>query len=126
MRHPGAFTLPAPPRPAGARRRVRGILFVIVAGCLAVSSCTSGTPSGAPGTPSGTASAEPAGRQVRVAASGPADGNGSADRPFRTVQKAVDAAAPGSTVLVGAGDYAGFHVTRDGITVAATPGARVR
>lgn len=120
MGRPRAFTLTAPAQPPGARRRVRGISFVIVAGCLAVSSCS-------PGTPSGEASVEPLdARHVRVAASGPADGNGSADRPFRTIQQAVDAAAPGSTVLVGAGDYAGFHVTRNGITVAATPGAKVR
>ncbi len=98
----------------------RHAAFVIVAGCLAVSSCSPAGPSGVPSV------APPLSQQVRVASSAPADGDGSADRPFRTIQQAVDTAAPGSTVLVGAGDYAGFHVTRDGITVAAAPGGRVR
>jgi parallel beta-helix repeat protein len=121
MGRPRLFlTLAASAQPPGARRRIRGISFVIVATCLAVSSCSPGTPAGAGWVESPTA------RQVRVAGSGPGNGDGSADRPFRTIQQAVDAATPGNTVLVEAGDYDGFHVTRDHITVAAAPGAHVK
>jgi parallel beta-helix repeat protein len=117
MSRPGPPTAPAQPGRARRLRRAHRTSFVVVAGCLAISSCNPAA--GPPAEPQAT-------RQVRVAASGPADGDGSADRPFQTIQRAVDAAAPGTTVLVGAGDYTGFQVTRDRITVGAAPGARVR
>jgi hypothetical protein len=63
---------------------------------------------------------------VHVATTGSdSTGDGSAARPFRRIQKAVDRAPTGSRVVVGGGTYPGFAVTRDGLTVAAASGARV-
>jgi len=121
MRLPEALTAPAQRGRAGRLRCAGRTAFVLVAGCLALSSCDPAAPSGGP--PNEPLNEPPA---VRVAASGRVDGDGSADRPFQTIQQAVDVAAPGTTVLVGSGDYTGFHVTRDGITVGAARGARVR
>jgi nitrous oxidase accessory protein NosD len=60
-----------------------------------------------------------------VAATGDDSRNGTARRPWRTVQRAVDAAPSGATVLVGAGDYDPFVVTTPGLTVSARDGQTV-
>ena len=41
-------------------------------------------------------------------------GDGSASSPWKTLQKAADSVSAGDNVLVSAGDYTGFHLTRDG------------
>ena len=46
-------------------------------------------------------------------------GNGSETAPWKTLQKAADSVAAGDTVIVRSGNYAGFHLTRDG--TAASP-----
>lgn len=54
------------------------------------------------------------------------DGNdGSSDKPWRTIQVAVDTAEPGSTVLIGSGRYDPFTVTRPDMTIAAQDRAEV-
>jgi Protein of unknown function (DUF1565) len=75
--------------------------------------------------PGSIASPSATSQVVYVSSSADAAGNGSAGQPFRTIQQGVDKASAGSTVLVSAGTYAGFTVTRDGVTVAAAPGALV-
>jgi len=75
--------------------------------------------------PSSTASTSATGQVVHISAAAAAGGDGSAARPFRTIQQGVDQAPTGSTVLVSAGAYAGFAVTRDGVTISAAPGALV-
>jgi len=62
---------------------------------------------------------------VHVSATAEAGGDGSAERPFSSIQHGVDKATAGSTVLVRTGAYGGFVVRRDGITIAAAPGAKV-
>jgi hypothetical protein len=119
MSLPEAPTAPTQRGRAGRLRRAGRTSSVLVAGCLALSSCDPAAPSGGP--PNEPLTEPPA---VRVAVSGRVDGDGSADRPFQTIQRAVDVAASGTTVLVGSGDYTGFHVIRDAITVGAAPGAR--
>jgi len=55
------------------------------------------------------------GRTLFVSASAVAGGQGTASRPFATIQPAVDLAQPGDTVRVGPGRYAGgFHSVRSG------------
>ncbi len=65
-----------------------------------------------------------------VSPAGDDDGAGSAGDPWATLQKAADTVAAGDTVLVAAGDYAGFDLRTSGTAVAwirflAEPGARV-
>lgn len=45
--------------------------------------------------------------------------------PWRTIQKATEAAPPGATIVVEAGTYQPFAVTKPGQTVTAAPGAQV-
>ena len=63
-----------------------------------------------------------------VSTSGSDAAAGTADAPWRTLQRAADAVAPGDTVTVRAGTYAGFRLIADGtpaarITFKADPGA---
>lgn len=65
-----------------------------------------------------------------VSPAGDDDGAGSAVDPWATLQKAADTVAAGDTVLVEAGDYAGFDLRTSGtagawIRFLADPGARV-
>lgn len=74
------------------------------------------------------------GRTLHVAVQAAAGGDGSKERPFATVQAAVDAAQPGDVVLVGAGTYdtpanSETTITRSGrpdawIAIRAAPGPR--
>lgn len=57
-----------------------------------------------------------------VSADGDDSHNGTARRPLRTIQAAVNAAPSGSTILVGAGEYGPFTITRPGLTVSARDG----
>jgi hypothetical protein len=67
------------------------------------------TPAAAPPAASGS------GRTIFVSATAvPAGAEGTAGRPFVTIQQAVDLARPGDTVRVGPGSYAGFHTVRSG------------
>jgi parallel beta-helix repeat protein len=49
-----------------------------------------------------------------VAPTGSDSSNGSATAPWHTLQKAANAAQPGDTVVVRAGNYQGFYMDRDG------------
>jgi parallel beta-helix repeat protein len=70
--------------------------------------------------------ASAAGTTAYVATTGSdSTGDGSATRPFKTIQTAVDKAGTGSRIIVAAGTYPGFVVTRDNLTVAAATGAKV-
>ncbi|MBN2080603.1 right-handed parallel beta-helix repeat-containing protein [bacterium] len=54
---------------------------------------------------------------VATPANGGADGNpGTEALPWATLQHAADMVAAGDTVLVGSGDYAGFHLQQSGVT----------
>ena len=62
-----------------------------------------------------------------VAPDGDDSSDGSAANPWRTLQHAVDAVAPGDTILVHAGQYAGARIEQSGtanapITLSAAPG----
>ncbi|MFT4308045.1 MAG: choice-of-anchor Q domain-containing protein [Candidatus Woesearchaeota archaeon] len=66
-----------------------------------------------------------------VSMSGSDSASGSSTDPFRTIQKAVDTAGPGDTILVREGRYGGFRILQKSgeptnpITVQAYPGERV-
>jgi hypothetical protein len=66
-----------------------------------------------------------------IAPSGHDAAPGTLDRPWRTIQKALDALRPGERALVRAGTYTDDHVARRGgsarapITIAAYPGEKV-
>ncbi|MBL8824473.1 MAG: right-handed parallel beta-helix repeat-containing protein [Planctomycetia bacterium] len=65
-----------------------------------------------------------------VAPTGNNGNNGSSSTPWLTLQHAANVVQAGDTVIVRAGDYVGFHLTRDGtasqrITFSAEPGVRV-
>jgi parallel beta-helix repeat protein len=67
--------------------------------------------------------APPAGLYVSTSGS---DGNpGTRDRPVRTIARAAAIAEPGTTVVIRGGTYAGFDVTRSGITFRSFPGETV-
>src|SRR5262245_21985268 len=56
--------------------------------------------------------------------------NGAEGTPWATLQKAANSVQAGDTVIVRAGNYVGFHLTRDGtaaarITFQAEPGAAI-
>ena len=51
---------------------------------------------------------------VRVSADGSDENPGTKDRPWATLQRAVDAAQPGDTILIGPGVYAGCVIRRSG------------
>jgi parallel beta-helix repeat protein len=57
---------------------------------------------------------------VYVATTGSDTNNGSSGAPWRTLQKAASSVNPGDTVIVRAGNYAGFDLQRDG-----TPASRI-
>jgi len=81
--------------------------------------------SAAVATPRPTAQPTPISGTIYVATTGSDANPGTVSRPFRTVQRAVSLAGPGSTVLVRGGTYSGFKVTRSGITIAAYTGEAV-
>jgi Right handed beta helix region len=73
--------------------------------------------SGVAGCAAGRAQQAPAPRPrtLHVVADATAHGTGTADRPFRSIQPALDAARPGDTVRVGPGSYpGGVHSVRSG------------
>jgi parallel beta-helix repeat protein len=53
-----------------------------------------------------------------VSTTGSDSNDGSATRPWLTLQKAANAAQPGDTVIVKAGNYKGFYMDRDGTAAA--------
>jgi parallel beta-helix repeat protein len=57
---------------------------------------------------------------LHVATTGNDGAAGTSAAPFRTIQRAADAAAPGDTVIVHAGTYTGFTVSRGGTPAAPT------
>jgi len=63
--------------------------------------------------------ARAAGNTFHVAASGDDNDDGSQARPFRQIRRALAAAAPGDTILVGDGDYLGFDLSGVAGTAAA-------
>lgn len=100
-------------RPARHHVRALSLLLATAVGCLSAVALAGGT-------------ASAAGTTVYVATTGSdSTGDGSASRPWRTIQSAVTKAPVGSRVVVAAGTYPGFTVTRDGMTVAAATGAKV-
>lgn len=66
---------------------------------------------------SSSTAAAPAG--IYVSTSGSDQNPGTFSRPLRTIQRAAAVAGSGSTVWIRRGTYAGFEVTRSGITFAA-------
>ncbi len=65
-----------------------------------------------------------------VSPTGSDGASGAGDQPWRTLQHAAERVAVGDTVVVRAGDYAGFHLETDGtaaapITFRGEPGARI-
>ena len=60
-----------------------------------------------------------------VATTGSDGGSGSAASPWKTIGKAVGTAPAGSVIRVDGGSYAGFSVTRPGLTIEATSGELV-
>ena len=65
-------------------------------------------------------------RVVRyVAVTGRDSNDGSARRPWRTIQRAVDLTPAGGTIRVHAGTYRHFEITRSGLAVESAPGERV-
>lgn len=93
----------------------RAVRSLLLAGLLvpAVAAAPTGTGAGtgveraAPAAASSTASSGGPARIWHVSASAPGGGTGTAARPFAAVQRGLDAARPGDTVLVGAGRYVG-------------------
>jgi hypothetical protein len=75
------------------------------------------TPSPAPTTPAPTVPAPSASNSYYVATNGNDAAAGSASAPWKTIQKAVNTAPSGSTILVKAGTYAPFTVSRSGLIV---------
>ncbi|HEY7722829.1 MAG TPA: right-handed parallel beta-helix repeat-containing protein [Pedococcus sp.] len=115
------MTPSGPGRARLLRAAAAGLLLVAAGACTAVTSASTATP-----TPTAADAAATTTSVVQVATTGSdATGDGSAARPYRTVQRAVDRAPEGSRVVVAAGTYPGFAVTRDGLTVAAAAGAKV-
>lgn len=117
---------PTPSGPRGLRllrAAVVGLALVAPGACTtATSASTDPTPSASQANGAGALS----GTAVHVATTGSdSAGDGSATRPYRSIQTAVDRAPKGSRVLVAGGTYRGFAVTRDGLTVAADTGAKV-
>jgi len=80
------------------------------------------TPSSPP-PPTPTPPAATSSRYVSTTGSDTADGSSSS--PWRTIQHAVDVAPAGATVVVRGGTFAGFSVTRPGLTVQAAAGEQV-
>jgi hypothetical protein len=111
--------------PGGPRLARLALVVVLVAGLItvAVAMARGGAeePARAAG---GTATAPAAGRArtIMVATTGTPAGDGSAERPYRSVQQALVDARPGDTVAVAAGTYTeGIHSIRPG-----RPGAPIR
>lgn len=107
---------------------------------------TSPAPSGSPapgissGAPVATSSPSPSGAALTVqptaapsttvgayyvSPTGSDGGDGSINRPYRTLQHAASVVPAGRTILVRGGTYAGFDVTRSGLTFKAYPGETV-
>jgi parallel beta-helix repeat protein len=59
---------------------------------------------------------------LHVDASGDDGGDGSADRPWRTLAAAVASAPAGAVIELGPGDFDGATVQRPGLTIVGTPG----
>ena len=72
-----------------------------------------------------TPAAPAAGPSRFVSTTGSDGADGSANAPWRTIQHGVDVAPTGTTIVVGAGTYPGFSVTRPGLTVEAAPDQQV-
>jgi len=111
-------------------RLTRRLPLVLLALCTGfgvtsgLSACSSSTSSETPADASATGTTQPTGTATGtgttvtpgknttyvVAPSGADTNDGSAERPFATIQKGAEVAGAGDTVLVKAGDYAGFNV----------------
>ncbi|MBW1811873.1 MAG: right-handed parallel beta-helix repeat-containing protein, partial [Deltaproteobacteria bacterium] len=70
------------------------------------------------------------GQTFSVAPNGSDDNDGSPASPWATIQHAVDSVAPGDTILIESGTYAGARIERSGtadewITLQAAPGASI-
>jgi nitrous oxidase accessory protein NosD len=65
-------------------------------------------------------------RTIHVSSVGDDAADGSLGHPLASIQAAVDAATPGSTIRIGAGDYGSFFVDRSDLTIIAEPGERPR
>lgn len=101
---------------------------IALAGALAVlaAGCGSGSPAPVETSPAPGAT----GRLLHVAPDGSDAGRGSRDRPFRTIQHALDRVRPGDAVVVAPGTYPGdVTLTRSGtvsapVTLRSAEGAR--
>ena len=130
--------MPAPPTSRLDLRRVAGILAVIVlitgTGAVVLAGLAdSGPPSPDPDAAGSTATGVGPPRSYFVSPDGDDAGDGSSpDRPLRTIQRALDAAAPGSVVQLAPGSYLqDIQTRRDGlpgspITISGPPEAVVR
>lgn len=97
------------------------------AGPTATPAPTAPAPTSTP-TPTPTAPAPPTptpapANTYYVATTGSDTGPGTSSAPWRTIANAVSVAPAGATILVRAGTYAPFAVSRDGLVVAADAGA---
>lgn len=93
----------------------------LAAGALTLggSSASAVTSTTATAAPPAAAAAAAAARVLHVSTTGSDSGTGTATRPFRTVQRGVDAARAGDTVSIHAGTYNGIvRVTRSGTATA--------
>lgn len=64
-------------------------------------------------------------RVYHVATAGSDAYDGSAQNPWRTIQKATDTAEPNSVILVDSGTFEPFKVSRPGLTITGAPGQAV-
>jgi len=88
---------------SGAQRASRRRFGAILAGAFALSLAAAPQPAAAAGT-------------YYVSTAGSDSATGTSSKPWRTLQKAADAAAAGSTVIIRGGTYAGFVVSRPSLT----------
>jgi len=94
-----------------------------------VSEAESGVLGGAAQVVSDTGASDGAAVQFRqayyVSSGGNDSNNGSVGSPWKTIQKAVDTAPAQATIIVSAGTYAHFSVTRPNLAITAASGANV-